>query len=630
LLGLTLATAALFRFWQLGDAPPGLYRDEAFNGLDALGVLQGEHALFFTANNGREPAYIYLTALSTAIFGRSVFAARAAAALAGTLTTLAAYLLGRSWFDRRTGLLTAWIWATTFAAVHLSRIGLRPILLVPLLALTGWAAARAIRQQNNRYWLLSGALYGLAFYTYIAIRFTPLLLGLLLLFAWWHGYRRPLRHALPLFALGTLVVLLPLLLLFWQQPALIFGRAGQVAISSSGLNAEFWRQLLANTGKALALFFWEGDSIVRHNLPGRPLFDPLLAGPFLLGLLLCLRRWRQPAYAAALLWIATMLGPTILAEDTPHFLRVSGIYPAVMLLPALGLSWLWQWDQAPRRLRQFLVLTLAAGSALLTAHDYRAYSQAAETSLLFEAAATDMALQLAAEAEDTAVYLDRWYWDDATQKGWPTIPYLADLSAVIWFRPEFGLPAPPPGAPLALYTWPFGDREFVPAMLAAAPLVEISRGQPARNDLESSSYPLTAVYRTASPPAAWPLQVTFGDAFTLHAAAVEPGENQTVIVELVWSTVQTAPPLRNAFVHVANADGLIGQLDAPPGGEQWLSHWWRPGQLIRERRIIPLDAPFNPDAHTITIGLYDPATLERLPVRDSGRDIVGDSWRWRP
>ncbi len=41
LLLLVLATAVFLRFWQLGDWPPGLYRDEAYNGLDALRVLDG-------------------------------------------------------------------------------------------------------------------------------------------------------------------------------------------------------------------------------------------------------------------------------------------------------------------------------------------------------------------------------------------------------------------------------------------------------------------------------------------------------------------------------------------------------------------------------------------------------------
>ena len=100
---LALLTAAALRFWQLGAAPPGLYRDEAYNGLDALGVLQGRHALFFSANNGREPAYIYLTALSVALFGRTVLAVRLAAAVAGTLTTWITYRLAATWFNQRVG-----------------------------------------------------------------------------------------------------------------------------------------------------------------------------------------------------------------------------------------------------------------------------------------------------------------------------------------------------------------------------------------------------------------------------------------------------------------------------------------------------------------------------------------------
>ena len=85
--------AAGLRFWQLGDLPPGLYRDEAYNGLDASGILNGEHALFFEANNGREPAYIYISSIFIALFGQTPLAIRLAAALIGTLTTLAVYAL---------------------------------------------------------------------------------------------------------------------------------------------------------------------------------------------------------------------------------------------------------------------------------------------------------------------------------------------------------------------------------------------------------------------------------------------------------------------------------------------------------------------------------------------------------
>src|SRR5690606_36021024 len=76
-----LLLAAALRFWQLGEWPPGLYRDEAFNGLDAL---SGRYPVFYPANNGREAGYIYLTAVSVALFGPTTLALRLPAALIGS------------------------------------------------------------------------------------------------------------------------------------------------------------------------------------------------------------------------------------------------------------------------------------------------------------------------------------------------------------------------------------------------------------------------------------------------------------------------------------------------------------------------------------------------------------------
>ena len=103
LIGLT---AVFLRFYQLGTLPPGLYRDEAFNGLDAVRVLHGEHPLFFPANNGREPTYIYLVAAAIGLLGQTAVAVRLPAAVIGSLTTWVVYKLADSWFGRGVGLLT--------------------------------------------------------------------------------------------------------------------------------------------------------------------------------------------------------------------------------------------------------------------------------------------------------------------------------------------------------------------------------------------------------------------------------------------------------------------------------------------------------------------------------------------
>ncbi|VAW43157.1 hypothetical protein MNBD_CHLOROFLEXI01-1429, partial [hydrothermal vent metagenome] len=495
LLLLAMATAVLLRFVNLGTWPPGLYRDEAFNGLDGLRVLAGEFPLFFTTNNGREPLYIYLTALSVGLFGRSVLAVRLAAAVVGSLTTWLTYRLGQTWFGWRVGVLMAWLWAITLWPVHLSRVGLRTIFLPAVLSLTFWLGTEAYRRQSaegaSRWWLAAGVAYGFGFYTYLAIRFTPLLLLALAVFLLWRGERRRVFAGVGWFLLGTAVTLLPLALFYSQNPDLLLGRTGQVSIFNPAINGgDFWGTLWRQLGRAFGLFVWRGDTILRHNPAGRPLFDWLMAVPFLLGVVYCLRHWRRPAVTAVLLWTIIMLGPTILAEDAPHFLRGVGILPAALFFPALGLNWLWQWTRLPQTVRGGLITLLMAGSLWLTVRDYVNYSQQPDTAFLFEAGARELAESINAEDGGTAVYLDLWFWDESSQKGWASIPFLTDLSQVQLYRPENSLPPAAAGQPTSLYAWPYGDLEFVPRLFADQAVVMVENGRLSRGDLEPEPYSL--------------------------------------------------------------------------------------------------------------------------------------------
>src|SRR5512138_2218443 len=115
-----LLIAGAVRFYELGAWPPGLYHDEAYNGLDALRVLAGDHPLYFAANHGREPFFVYLVSLSVGWLGRSVYAVRFPAAIIGTLLIPAAYFMARELFGRRVGLLTAAITTITLWPIQLS------------------------------------------------------------------------------------------------------------------------------------------------------------------------------------------------------------------------------------------------------------------------------------------------------------------------------------------------------------------------------------------------------------------------------------------------------------------------------------------------------------------------------
>ena len=629
LLLLAVITAVLLRFWQLGEMPPGLYHDEAYNGLDAVSVLIDGPSLFFDANNGREPTYILLTSLAVAALGQTALAVRLAAAVVGSVTVIAVYLLADCWFGRKVGLLSAWMWAITLWPVHLSRIGLRAITLIPLLALTFWLGTLAFRKQKTGLWLLAGLVYGLSFYTYLAVRVTPVLLGLLFLYLLWRGYGKRLWPGVGWFMLGTAVSLLPLMFLFLQDPGLILGRAGQVSILNADINGgNLIGTLLRQIGLALGMFVWRGDTILRHNPAGRPVFDWLMAIPFLMGLVWCGVNWKQPAAMALLLWVGVMLWPTILAEDTPHFLRAVGVLPAVLLLPAIGLAWLWEWARLPAWLRKGVVVALVMGSLLVTVRDYVNYSNQPDVAYLFETAVFDLAEAINQEEGKTTVFVD----EERFWQKYATLRYLVDGETITLFR-ENGVDIDIK-LPVSIYTWPFQEQAFVESILQPDVLVTAETGSLARGDLEAEAYPLYVRY-TVKPAPSLPKMATFGEQFGLYQVDVAETEDGMLLVDLVWAATdlgQAIPETMTVFVHVVGPDGLIAQDDSLPEQGLWQTDWWRPGLLLRDKHEIALPPSTSAgnvsDAYKLHIGWYDAATQTRLPVTDAEGNALGDAFIW--
>ncbi len=390
---LILLLAAALRLPALGQVPPGLYHDEAYYGLDAVDVLRGHPQVYFPANNGREPLFIYLAAGMIGLLGRSPFALRLTSAFVGMLTVAATAAAGRALFSRRVGLLAAAVLSVTLWHVHLSRVGFRAVTLPLTIALTLWVGARAVRTGRLRLWLATGALYGLSFYTYTAARFTPVALAAFGLYALaLLGPRafRPHARGLGLAVLAAAVVLAPLAAYTAFHPDVVLGRPDQVSIWNPAISGgDPWGLLGRQVLRTLGMFFVRGDRIWRHNVPWRPVFGPLLGAAFLVGVGLTLTppralfplpnkvREREgvrnltppPApsplltagqergggggaaagggvrNALPLLWTAVMAIPTVLAEDAPHFLRAVGMLPVLAFLPALGLDALMQRPQ---------------------------------------------------------------------------------------------------------------------------------------------------------------------------------------------------------------------------------------------------------------------------------------------
>ena len=615
--------AAFLRVWQLDSIPAGLYRDEAFNGLDALNLLDGAHALFFPANNGREPAYIYLTALNVALWGKTAWAVRFTAALSGTLTTYVVYLLSKSWWRNETiGLLSAWLWATTVWPIHLSRIGLRPILLIPLFTLALWLATQAYRRRHNTLWFLAGIVYGLGFYTYLASRLTPAFLLVAIVWLWWTQRQQfpALWRGLLWAGLGLTLTLIPWALLALNQPDILLGRTGQVSILHPDINGgNMWGALAESVARSLGLFLWQGDTILRHNPAGRPLFDLVMAIPFLIGLVWCLRHWRKTAPFLTLSWIAVMLLGTILAEDPPHFLRAIGILPAALFLPALGLWQIGSWFGENQIGRQLFIGLLLISSLSFTLYDYfGVYGQDPNTGYLFETAARQLAEEVNTISADQSVILEKRFWD-----GWPSVQFLLNTPdhLTILSAEELSQVEPEPAPEIAFYLWPHDPAVWsqVGRWLQPDQTVSAVLGAQARGDLEPAPYPLSVRYMLSETKPTWlnktavPFVSPTGQQAELHGAQRSATSTQQLTVDLVWAFNSDNPVTEPivTFVQVIDSETgqLIGQQDTLLAQGYIPPEWWGEGRLLHEQKLFDLSRPLTA-TDEIVVGIYPAGQAE--------------------
>ncbi len=338
----------LYRFDQI---PFGTWFDEADNGLNALKIINRPGYLpVYVASTNLPAHFLYLIALSFQILGVSTLAIRAVSVVFGLATIAAGFFVGQELFDRRTGLVLAFLLAVSRWDVNWSRIGMHGITVPFFELLTVGLTLRALRRQRLLDYTLAGLSLGFGLCFYTPLRLFPVVVGLFFLAVWWvrKDFVSLSWPGLTVFALAVIIATVPISQLLITQPDTFLSRMQVTSIFTGKTTQEGLKAVAQTTREHFLMFNYQGDRNGRHNLSGAPMLDPISASLLILGTALSLWRIRQPGSFLLIAWLVLMLAPGIFSLDfeSPQSLRAIGSLPAAYLLAVVPIHALWQkWDK---------------------------------------------------------------------------------------------------------------------------------------------------------------------------------------------------------------------------------------------------------------------------------------------
>lgn len=99
--------------------------------------------------------------------------------------------------------------------------------------------------------------------------------------------------------------------------------------------------------------------------------------------------------------------------------------------------------------------------------------------------------------------------------------------------------------------------------------------------------------------------------------ALTVGRSQTLTLDLVWRADASMSESYTVFVHLIDGSGrVVADADSPPNRGLYPTDRWKPGEPVRDRHTLTVPAGIEPGAYAVEIGMYRPATGERLFVND--------------
>ncbi len=636
-----LLAAALRVFGVIGISPPGLEHDEVANWLIDRAILEGNHAIYFAQAYGHEAGFHYLQAISVALLGDNALALRLPAVYAGIVLVAVHFALMRRVFNVKLALLSTVILAVLFWPVFYSRLGLRAILL-PLVSgislVCWWKAwdlgnAGAVVEdslkpsrisQTSIFWFgLAGVFAGLTLYTYMAARAVPIFYGMFVLYLalfHWSVVKRQWRGML-LFGLLLVVVAAPLGIYLQANPGAEF-RVTEIDAPLRALAAGNLRPVLENSLKILGMFGFTGDPLWRQNVAGSPVFGPLLAILFYLGLAFALWRARDERYAFLLLWLGAAAIPSIVTVDAPSSIRMINGLLVVTVFPALVMHIIPSFSTARPQLSTvaayLLALLVITTHIWWTAVDvFHTWPQNDEVRFVWQSALTETAAFLERSADSGPVAVGGWSPDTldratmflSMQRRDLDMRYFGSDSTT---RPISTLIAPQHGAENKTRITRPAIREFAPdleAQLAAWGAAPQTMGD-------------FVLYELSGPievDPQYPMEAIFEDQLQFLGSSVVDGAENCTLQECrlmtYWRVIGATNESRRFFLHAVDEVGaLVAQddgLDAP-------ATYWQAGDILVQAHYLKLETAVPIQ---LRLGVYEPQSGRRLTLADDSDAI---------
>lgn len=686
---LVILLAFGLRVVALNSLPLSLSLDEATNGLDALWLIRLAQFTPFLQNNfGRETLYFYLQGLGLWLYGISFFSLRYISVLLGTLTVPLLYVVGgrlglsnlcwpeisKSALNQQkpqmniVGLLAATGLAFSYWHIFFSRLGLRAILLPPLLLGLIWCFWRgwygSPKEQRRRLWLvMAGFLLGLSGYTYLAARLLPLLFTVFVAQEIVRHKSGRIKKITDFFIFGATATLVatPLMIYFQQNPQGFSRRIQNISIFPSGDSLNL---LSDNLAALLQIHFLGGTWLEKW-----PALNLLSALGLALGLLVCVYHFKKPPFLFLLLWWAIGITPVLASEQDwerqSTILRGIVAWPAIFLISAVGLT----------------VLAKKAANTLINAWpSMKKYAPNHEMvfnglfSLLFIFAGV------------SGIYNYFWAWakfyhkfsDDPTR----IVRYLNDQTDQMTLIPakvygqhivNFLLQARYPiltnidthglqallasnrssvyllldrsaGESLFVLLVPEANGQGTAYLLPPLTFPQVEalynnteRISPLATLLDSQQTAIAHVYPLQAdasflPDASWPthpIEANFNDKILLTGYRIDPPSikpNETTMLYLTWQAQQPIDGSYQLFIHLYNIshNQRQGQVNAPLKGMLFHAHRWPVGLTVPDIHYfhLPEDAPEGP--YLFEMGLYHTDSQGRLPIMASADQPLDD------